>query len=216
MQKQVSVEHYDFLKYASEERMASYYRQVQEVLLTNAKSVRLIGGGDGIVVNILRMLQVQVEVFDYDAALQPDIVGNIIDIDEVLQKQDKRYDCIVCCQVLEHLEKQYFERVVCKLSKIYKGTCIISLPAAYGYIDMKLNLPKLHVRKGICFSYNFWRTYRFNGEHYWELGFRGHSIKQIENTLREYFYIERAYFVDNNKYHRFFVLKNRKSGIHEG
>ena len=79
------MEHYDFLKYASEERMASYYRQIEEVLLAKHDSVLLIGKGDGIVANVLRSMNIHVDIFDFDADLKPDIVGDVVDIDEILR-----------------------------------------------------------------------------------------------------------------------------------
>ena len=119
----------------------------------------------------------------------------------------KNYDCIVCCQVLEHLKKMHFETIVSKFSKLCEDTCIISLPAVYGYVCLELKAPKIHMRKCFRFPFNFWREYKFSGEHYWELGFKSHSIEQVEKVMKKYFYLEKKYFVDKNPYHCFFILR---------
>ena len=76
---QVAREHYDFRSYAAKPRFCSYWHQVDEVLAFRPETLLLIGGGDGLVAGILRQAcpALSITTFDFDAALSPDIIGDI-------------------------------------------------------------------------------------------------------------------------------------------
>ncbi|MCM1467223.1 MAG: hypothetical protein NC086_03670, partial [Alistipes sp.] len=128
MKTQVKKEHYNFDKYVDEARWMSYYYQVKEALASGSKSFLIIGKGDGIVPAIIQELvglNGVVDTFDYDEQLQPTYIGDIRELSNVVTK---KYDCILCCQVLEHLEYKYFESIIKEIDNICNSRVILSLP----------------------------------------------------------------------------------------
>lgn len=109
-QKQVGKEHYDFDKYIDEYRWSSYYLQIKNVMRKDIKKVLIIGVGDGIVPNIIKILNSQINVvtFDFAQDLKPDIYGDVRKLSLIVTEQ---FDAIICCQVLEHLPFEEFENV---------------------------------------------------------------------------------------------------------
>lgn len=118
---QVKSEHYMFKSYVSSERWDSYYYQIRETLeCENARRVLVIGVGDGIVPSIIKMMndKIDVDTFDIDGTLNPNICG---DITQLSLKIKQKYDVIVCCQVCEHIKFGKFDRILNELSNSLAG-----------------------------------------------------------------------------------------------
>lgn len=212
MKVQVNKEHYDFEKYVDIARWNSYYYQINEVLKCDGKDILYIGKGDDIVVNTLKQFGKNVTTFDFDKNLNPDICGSVTDIDKIL---NKKYDVIVCCQVLEHIPFDLFEETIQKISKCFKEKFILSLPNNNFWWGFGLNLPKFKNKKLRIPMKRFWKkrwdinTYG-NGEHYWEIDAKGCISKNgITKLIQKYYNLERFYIPDNNTYHMFFILKSK-------
>lgn len=47
----------------------------------------------------------------------------------------------------------------------------------------------------------------FNGEHYWELGRNGVTIKKINRIIEKYFIIEKEWLDYRNTYHYFWLFR---------
>lgn len=208
---QVTIEHYDFEKYVDIPRWNSYYYQITEILKNNCKNILIIGKGDGIVPNLLSSLgnEIHITTFDFDQNLKPDIVGDIRDIDILLPSCI--YDCIMCCQVLEHLEHQWFKPILAKFQKILipQGIIIVSLPQHMLRLKLEFRFGRMKLKKLWLFQ-KFWEgKYIFNGEHYWEVGAKGFSKKDILAIYDEYFDVIREYSVFQNTYHWFAILRKR-------
>lgn len=206
---QVQADHYDFLNYVSEKRFCSYYKQIEEIMKCNAKTVLLIGVGDGIVQSIITMLlpEIRVTTVDFDASLQPDICCDVRELQSVIKE---KYDAVICCQVLEHLPYENFEYILAQIRNILKvnGRLILSLPDRGLELRINIHIPGL---KGFSVYKRFCRFYKknflFNGEHYWEINVsKLYHIKRVRNSIKKYFQIDREYLVANNTFHRFFVL----------
>lgn len=217
---QVEREHYRFSGYVNGGRWMSYYYQIKEALESGCRSFLLIGVGDGIVPVLLEKILHQkeddgepsheyfkyiVDTFDFDGSLSPTYTGDIRDLDSVVKKT---YDCVICCQVLEHLEWQYFESIVEKMSRVCTEKVILSLPVRGFSFSAILDFPKFH-HKFLHFVFpRFWeKKLPWRGEHYWEVGVRGHRRKNVLNVLKKYFYPVRNYFVPENTYHWFVILE---------
>ncbi|MDH6459005.1 2-polyprenyl-3-methyl-5-hydroxy-6-metoxy-1,4-benzoquinol methylase [Fusobacterium sp. PH5-7] len=209
MKKQVDKNYYlNFFQYVNKDTWNSYYQQIEEALKSKSSSVLIIGMGDGIVPKILRNYIKEVKTFDIAEDLEPDYIGNILDINEII---DKKYECIICCEVLEHLPFDKFEKCIEKLEKITAKKCIISLPQQYIRAWISFKIPKLPLFNLIISLPKNYMKYKFNGEHYWELGTKGYSVVKIRKILKKYFNIENEYTPLENKYHRFFILKKGKN-----
>ena len=116
-QKEVSSRNYCFDQYIDINRWASYYRQISEIVRSGPDSILFIGVGDGIVPAIIKhaLPDTLCDTFDFDEDLGPDIVGDVRNISEVVEK---KYDCVLCCQVLEHIDYSYFSNIIGQLSEI--------------------------------------------------------------------------------------------------
>lgn len=209
---QVTIDHYDFEKYVDIARWNSYYYQIAEILQNHCKNVLIIGKGDGIVPNLLSNMGngIHITTFDFEQNLKPDIVGDIRNIDTLVTPHV--YDCIMCCQVLEHLEYKWFRCILEKFQKILtpQGIIIISLPQHMLRLKLELRFGRMKLRKLWLFQ-RFWEgEYKFNGEHYWEVGAKGYSKKNILALYKQYFDIVREYSVFQNTFHWFAILRNCK------
>ncbi len=208
MKVQVEKEHYDFSNYCDIQRWNSYYYQIVETLKCSGNNILIIGGGDNLVGNILKLLGKNVTTFDFDKNLNPDIVGSVTEIDKILTK---KYDVILCCQVLEHIP---FEDTIRKISQCFKEKFILSLPNCNLWIKFNLKLPKIkeiNYKKPI---YKFWKNkwdinIQGNGEHYWEIDAKGYQRKKIKNILSKYLFIENIYIPAGNTYHFFYIMKQK-------
>lgn len=205
---QVTKDHYDFDKYVSLDRRDSYYYQISEVIKCKGNSVLLIWLWDGIVVDVLRHLNKQVTTFDFDKSLNPDIVGDVTKIDEIITK---KYDIVVCCQVLEHIPFDMFELIIKKISNIVNERFILSLPNRN--IRIKIFAPIIrHIKIRIPI---FWSNQRdiskeWNGEHYREIDATNkYKLKIIKRIINKYFKIFKLYIPYNNTYHVFWILWNK-------
>lgn len=207
---QVEKEHYDVGKYTDPYRFTSYYYQVEEILNEyKGGRVLIIGKGDGIVPSIISGIigSDKVRTFDYDEKLAPDYVGNVNNIQTVV---NEAYEVTVCCQVLEHIDFNMFEDIICQIANITIRKFILSLPYRRINISIDFDMPKFHHK---CFSIDMPRFYEKNvpwkGEHLWEVGTRGKGKKKILDIVNTYFSIQRDYLNPQNTYHYFIICNSR-------
>lgn len=208
--KQVNSEHYNFGSYLTSKRWMSYYYQILEILKRNPKNILIIGKGDDIVPYILKKLCqnfTKIDTFDFDEALEPDIIGDIRNLSSILKS---KYDCIVCCQVLEHLPFDNFEKILKEMKAVLKpgGGIILSLPQRSGRIKFLLEVHKTALIK-FCTQIPLFRKYRFNGQHYWEMRAVGTSKRKILDIVHRNFNILDNYTVFENPYHFFIICESK-------
>ncbi|MDR0308199.1 MAG: class I SAM-dependent methyltransferase [Chitinispirillales bacterium] len=200
---------FTFEKYISKGRWVSYWNQLNEVLSETSQdtpsSCLIIGCGDNIVPDVLKKFGVEAVTFDYSKDLEPDICGDIREILSILG-EDKKFDFILCCQVLEHLEYTHFLPVLKQLSKLAKRKVIISLPQQASYLEFRLKVPKFPEIDFYKLIFRSWIKEFRNNEHYWEIGIKGYPLNRIRNDLYNCFRIEKEFTDPIFKYHRFFIL----------
>lgn len=207
---QVDIRHYKWGKYITKERWQSYYHQIDEVIKARSKKVLVIGKGDGIVPCILSTLGIEVVTFDFDETLHPDILGDLRHIDEYVSPDV--FDTILCCEVLEHIPFKYFEEILKKISLLKPKHFIISIPnnSCRCKYDIRVYIPHFISFKKRKIAYDDINSkFRFNGEHYWEIGVKGKEYHVITQILNKYFNIKSTFFEEGNEYHCFFVLKEK-------
>lgn len=208
---QVDKKHYDFLEYVDANRWNSYYVQIKEILNCNYRNIVLIGAGDGVVPLILKMINPSLDILtvDFDSSLSPDICCDILQ----LSSKIKDVDCIICCQVLEHLPFDNFNYALAEIYKslIPNGLFIMSLPDSGTEIGIKIDFPRLHIKKGpfkLCMKH---KGFEFNGEHYWEVNSSfEYRNKAVLDRYKHFFSLERCFLVPNNTYHRFYIGRKRE------
>ncbi|MDR2065106.1 MAG: class I SAM-dependent methyltransferase [Prevotellaceae bacterium] len=203
---QVKTNHYNFFTYTDLPRWTSYWHQIAETLALAPQTVLIIGMGDNIVGKLLTAQGVQVYTFDFDKNLHPDFEGDVANIDAVLD--DKKFDVILCCQVLEHLPHNKFEIVLQQLKR-HAGNVIISLPYSAMKYKVELKLPVIKTVKVNIYIHKFFRKHKFDGEHYWETGTRGHTKRSLLKSMGKFFTVTKWYVAPYNPYHVFFILRKK-------
>ena len=189
MKTQVKKDHYDFDKYVDQPRRNSYYQQINEVAKCKWKTVLLIWVWDWIVADCIKKIGKDVTTFDFDKALNPDIIWDVTKIDEIITRN---YDIVVCCQVLEHIPFEIFEETVERIHKI-ANNCILSLPNKNIWIKNRSFCPifrniirKFHFR---IFWQNNWELNKDWGwEHFREIDAKPEwKLKNIEMILDKFY-----------------------------
>jgi hypothetical protein len=201
---QVDPSHYDFAEYVTIARWNSYWHQITETIALKPENVLVVGIGDGITGKILSMHGIKVSTFDFDEKLYPDFTGNVAEIDRILQ--GKHFNVLLCCQLLEHLPYDYFEIVLQKMRSVADNV-IISLPHSPRNYFVSIGLPFIgHIEINVDIQRRY-SIFQFNGEHYWEIGWKGYSKQKIIKSIKKYFSVTKCFAAINNRYHLFFVLK---------
>jgi ubiquinone/menaquinone biosynthesis C-methylase UbiE len=201
---QVASSHYAPLRYDSPERLYSYGRQIEIILEIKPQRVLEIGIGNGFVSRYLRDCGVRVTTLDLDAKLKPSVCGSVID----LPFTGNCFDTISCCEVLEHLPHDIVPHALAELARVAAKQVVLSVPDVSPYFQWKYDLPFLGQSYGLR-SLHFWpwgKQHTFDGEHYWELGKKGYSLRDFISALQSAglaaYSWQRAV---GNPYHRFFV-----------
>ena len=200
---QVSKAHYEFGRYGFEERFVSYYYQLKEALDRNPESILEVGVGDRVFGDFIRNnTDVRYQSVDIAEDLSPDIVGSIAD----LPVPDGAADIVCAFEVLEPLPLADRERAVAELARAARKYVIISVPHFGPMLAFSLKVPLLPLIR-FAVKIPFPKTHVFNGQHYWELGTRGHSVSAFRALLASYGKIVADFVPFNSPYHHFFVLE---------
>lgn len=201
LSKQVNKEHYQFQKYVKKSRFMSYYYQLLYIYSINPKTILEIGPGNNFLKNNLNTY-FNIKTLDIDKEISPDFIGSVDNI----PLNNQSFDLVCCFQVLEHLPFSSLEKSLAELSRVSKGNVLISLP--YSCLDFKLSFKIFDIPQiKLCFSIpKFYKQHKFDGQHYWEVGKFGYSLKRIINIIEKYFIIEEYKNPYENKYHIFFKL----------
>lgn len=202
-------EFFNWNNYLQKERWVSYWHQIDEILSDASASEKctclVIGNGDNIVSEILMKFGIEVYTLDYSKSLEPDFCGDVREIEKILD--GKKFDYVLCCQVLEHIEYKYFESILEQLSKVVNKKFIISLPQQTFNLKIHVHIPKLPNININKLFHKFWVKDFESEQHYWEIGIKNYPIKMIKNDMKKYFKIEKDYTDSINTYHHFFILK---------
>ncbi len=199
--------------YMDEIQLLTYANQLQIILKTINKYCNIdlnileIGIGNGYIANALKTYDFNINTFDINKNLNPDYFGNILELNECIGK--KKFQLALCCEVLEHMEFDYFEKALIELKEASEFT-IITLPSFkrhYGFYGL-LKFPRkiLHINFGLEIGFK-----KLPEEHFWEIGSEKYSSrKKIEQVIKKHFIIlEQGKFTLNN-YHNYYILKRGK------
>ncbi|MFQ6049626.1 MAG: class I SAM-dependent methyltransferase [Candidatus Paceibacterales bacterium] len=192
---------YSFKKYDSKSRWISYWHQINEVLNLESKNILEIGVGNKTVSDCLKNQGIEVVTLDIDEKLNPDVIGNALEI----PFPDNTFDVILCAEVLEHLPFEKFERGLRELKRVSKKYVLLSLPHFGHSIKLSFKIPLIKEKK-FAIRMPFPIKHHFNGKHYWEIGKRGYPLTKIRHIIKKYFIIKKDFIPFENQYHHFFVL----------
>jgi len=203
MKPQVHPNHYTE-NYDSRRRFASYWHQIHEIKIHAQGPVLEIGAGNGFTAQYLRTHGLTVSTLDHDSQLNPDIIGDITN----LQIPEKTYDIVAAFEVLEHVPYHEALKALKRMRDIAQRYVIISLPDSAHIYSFSIRLP---------FIGSFRKLFRVTmlplkksrtKDHYWELELRGFGIHKVRRDIKDIgFAIENEYSLFENPRHYFFILK---------
>lgn len=209
---QVEPAHYTFDSYITQERWNSYYHQVMEVRniarMLGKKSIKVleIGVGDKTVSGILKNMGHKVITMDFDKRLNPDIVAALPAIP--VKKTDK-FDCLLCCEVLEHLKYEDAEKSLKEIAKT-APLAVISVPHKSVWFSFAFKFWFFKTSKLVFGIPTSFLPHKFRGEHYWEIGAMGYSQSRFEASLaKAKLEILNEFRVAELPWHHIFVLKSK-------
>jgi hypothetical protein len=101
------------------------------------------------------------------------------------------FDCLICCETLEHLPWDEVDGVLAKFAASAVPHLVLSVPYQGFQLDARIYLNAHRLRRYFAFKkLNFLRRFRpaeeATGEaegHHWEIGYRGHSLAAFEAKL---------------------------------
>lgn len=207
---QVGYSHY-LENYDGLTRFISYYYQIDLALNLKINNCLEIGIGNKTVSSVLTHRGVNMTTCDFDSDLKPDYVADIRE----LPFDDKSFDLVMACQVLEHLPWNDLSRALKELERVTSKYAIISLPYSSIYFELIVKIPFFkHLIKKACIDFClriplFFIRFKPTSEHYWEIGWRGYSIRKIRKALQESFDIIDEKRPVLNPYHHFFILQKK-------
>lgn len=161
--------YYPFKKYCNIRRWNTYFKQLELAHTTRSKSFLIIGPGDHIVPIVLKHILKNAIVDTFDIIDGSTYQGDLRDISNIV---NKKYDCILCCEVLEHIEFDYFEDIINQLRNI-SNTLIVSLPYHKERIEH------------ICHY------------HKWEINYKDINNKRLIDIFKKYFISVKTEFLQN-------------------
>jgi len=180
---------------------ANAFAQYRDVTrLADVSRILIIGPGQGLDCAVFRWRGYDVTTFDIDDRLSPDVIGSAHDLSMFA---DKAFDVVIASHVLEHLPPAYLDTALKELARIARFA-LVYLPLAGRIVRLRLmpglrgwdwtfaaHLPNPFLRPDPD------RPRFCMGQHYWELGRPGYSIRSVRKRLERYFDVRAAYRNDD-------------------
>ena len=207
-------EHYFKSKYNNLERFISYFYQIDTIVKLSEKSgkkILEIGKGNGFVSDYLKKSGFDVLTFDFDENLNPDIVGDVREIN----LSENSFDIVTAFEILEHIPFDDVENVLENINKITKKYAIISLPYRSSSLEFILKFPGIRSILNRDFVSFFVRIplvfngIESSGQHYWEIDAINHPLRRIKRLFKRHFRLIRVIRPVLDNYRIFFVLEKK-------
>jgi SAM-dependent methyltransferase len=187
-------------------RIESITEQLRLLSYYDCRSILEIGVGKGVIRQVLKCFKgITHTTIDIEPSLGPDIVGSVLE----LPFANREFDCVLCCQVLEHLPFEDFAAALQEIHRISNRIVILSLPDKRRRCGLAVCLFRYGWRK---LEFNFERAgakkARLASRHYWEIGHtKATSGRNVIKAMRQAgFNIHKSYRLEKHQWHCFFVL----------
>lgn len=184
------------------EQLFSFSHQIHEIWKFQPSDILEIGVGNGFVSSYLKSSGIKVLTVDINENLNPDICASIEELPRLIQ--GRHFDLVSCCEVLEHMPYEEFERNL-DIIRSLSDRAFITLPSYsswYGFTG-RVILPKW--KKSISLGLRLRRNKELGEGHYWEIGSCNQTrrSKVIEALKKRFSKIQHGVFT-MNRYHEFF------------
>ena len=189
-------------------RFVTHWHQAHEVVSVCPAGghVLEIGPGSGHVTWLLRDWGRRVTTADFDPTVRPTAVSDVVH----LPFADASVDCVLAAEVLEHLPFAELPAALAELRRVTAGALVLTLPAPFVGLSGLLNLTKLKPRR-LHVGLPYMRRHRFDGQHHWELGKRGTSVRTVRAAIQAAgLTVVREYRPAPSLYNYVFVLRKKK------
>ncbi len=174
----------------------SYYQFRDLTLFPSVKRILIVGPGQGLDPVILRWRGFDVTTFDIDETFSPDVIGSVHQMDMFSESE---FDVVIASHVLEHLPLEYLDPALSEIARIAHHA-LIYLPVN----GLAIQLRFLTNFRNLCWSNvidvrKWWskpssKVPRYmSGQHYWEIGVRGCSLKKITDRMLAFFEVKSVY-----------------------
>jgi hypothetical protein len=192
-------------RYLTKKRFITYWHQIDEAHRLGSNTILEIGPGNRFVTDCLRRMGRRVNTLDIDYRLSPDCAGSVTDI----PFRDSAFEVVICVEVLEHLPFHCFTPALKEIRRVSSTYAVISIPDYRRAYRIDIQVPRIgNIKKLIGLPRLKKPAFRFNGEHFWEIGRAGYPLQTIIRGIQDAgFDIKRHYRVFENPYHHFFILK---------
>jgi ubiquinone/menaquinone biosynthesis C-methylase UbiE len=191
-------------------RFISYYYQVKFITDFNPGSVLEIGVGNKTLANYLKEHNVPIKTCDFDEKLNPDFVGDIRD----LPIKDESFDVVCAFQIIEHIPFEEVGKALDELARVSKKHVIVSVPYTPVHFEMIIRstftyrLFKKHMISLFFAIEKLSRFWKYDGQHYWELGKKNFPRKMLRDLIKQKFRVIEEKRIDLG-YQYFFVLEKK-------
>ncbi len=184
----------EWFRYYSEKRITHQWFQVHLLKdLPNINSVLEIGPGLGLVSSMLHNAGYKVTTVDHlpNQYPHPEIEFLQKKITDLTANEITSYDCIICCETLEHL---LWEDVDIILKKFYNTGCkwiLISVPYQGFQLDFRLYFNIYKFKKYFSLKVlKFIKKFKFDVNldpygHKWEVGYKGYTLSKLEKKIKK-------------------------------
>ncbi len=189
------------------------YCQYNDVLsCEDARTILIIGPGQGLDTAVLRWRGYEVTTFDIDETFEPDVIGSVHDLSMFT---DGQFDVVIASHVIEHVAVPYLDTAISELARV-AWYALIYLPVHGRKVQFRM-LPGFR-NLDLSFVvdiFNYFhrpdgRTARYNaGQHFWELGMRGFRLNDVLRRFAPHFEVLRHYRNADWPLSHNFVLRTR-------
>ena len=174
----------------------SYYQYRDLQLLSDCRSILIVGPGQGLDTEVLKWRGYRVTTLDIDDTFRPDHVGSI---HEMTMFADAEFDAVIASHVLEHLAVPYLDQALGEMARVGRHA-LVYLPVAgrHGQCTFTLGIKDI----GFSLIWDIFNCFRkpdgltpayCDNQHFWELGMRGFRVQDMKTRMSRHFEVLSAY-----------------------
>jgi len=172
--------------YESLGRFITFFHQIDTIKKLGGKNVLEIGVGNKTTSNYLKKNGFYIKTCDIDKSLNPDVISDIRD----LPFEDNSFDVVCAFEILEHLPFEESIKGIKEMLRVSNKYVLFSVLYSSVYINISVNTNVLGGKRILFKDFvfrvpQFFRKAKFDGQHYWEIGRKGFSLKRVLKRLEK-------------------------------